>query len=84
MPTGVQAAVVAQALRLALIGIALGTAASLVASRWIASLLFGTRPTDPLTFAGIVLLLAFVALVAGYVPARRVSGIDPMIALRNS
>ena len=80
----VQAAVVAQALRLALIGIVLGTAASLVASRWIASLLFGTRPTDPLTFAGIVLLLAFVALVAGYVPARRVSGIDPMIALRNS
>lgn len=78
----VQIAVVAKALRLAFIGIALGTAASFVAARWISSLLFATEPSDPLTFVSIVLLLGVVALVAGYVPARRASRIDPMIALR--
>jgi ABC-type antimicrobial peptide transport system permease subunit len=50
----------------------------------IASLLFGTAPTDPATFLGVVLVLAAVALVAGYVPARRASRIHPMIALRSS
>jgi ABC-type lipoprotein release transport system permease subunit len=50
----------------------------------IASLLFGTAPTDLVTFAGMAGLLAAVALVAGYVPAHRASRIDPMVALRNS
>jgi predicted permease len=79
----VQAGVIGGAMRLALMGIALGGLASVAAARWIAALLFGTKPTDPATFAGIVLLLAAVALVAGYVPARRASRIDPMLALRN-
>ena len=80
----VQFGVVAKALRLALIGIALGTIGSYVTAKWISSLLYGTKPNDPATFAGIVLLLAVVASVAGYIPARRASRIDPMIALRSS
>jgi len=80
----VQLSVLARTMALALIGIAFGAVASLVAARWIASLLFGTSPADPVTFAGIVLLLGAVAIIAGYLPARRASRIDPMIALRNS
>ena len=79
----VQVGIVQGTLRLALVGIALGTAASFVVARGIASLLFGTEPTDPATFAGMILLLACIALVAGYIPARRASHMDPMIALRD-
>jgi predicted permease len=80
----VQLSVIAKTLRLALVGIALGTIGSLAAAKWIKSLLFGTTPTDPVTFAGIVLLLGVVACVAGYIPSRRASRIEPMIALRTS
>jgi predicted permease len=80
----VQYGVMSQALRLALAGVAIGTAGSVIAARWIASLLFGTEPTDPVTFAGIVLILSTVALAAGYLPARRASRIDPMVALRTA
>ena len=80
----VQLGVVGEALRVALIGVALGTIAAFATARWIASLLFGTRPADPATFAGIVLLLCAVALAAGYIPARRASRIDPAAALRTS
>ena len=79
----VQLDVLQKTLRMALIGIAVGTVASLVASQWIASLLFGTRPTDPMIFGGMVLLLGAVAFIAGYIPARRASRIDPMVALRS-
>ena len=78
----VQFDVVAKALGLAVIGIALGTAGSLAPTKWIASLLFNMEPNDPLTFSGIIVLLAMGALVAGYIPARRASRIDPMIVLR--
>jgi predicted permease len=67
---------------LAAIGIALGAGVSLALARVINSLLFATSATDPLTFAVMVALLATVALVAGYLPARRASRIDPMRALR--
>jgi ABC-type antimicrobial peptide transport system permease subunit len=80
----VLAGVLGRTLRLALAGIAVGLVGSLAVARMIASLLFGTAPTDLVTFAGMAGLLAAVALVAGYVPAYRASRIDPMVALRNS
>jgi predicted permease len=80
----IQLDVIAKTLRLTLVGVALGTLASLVAARWIASLLFETVPIDLITFAGTIFLLSCVAFVAGYIPARRASRIDPMIALRSN
>lgn len=80
----VQIGVIARALRLTFVGVAAGSVGSLAAARWIESLLFGTSPTDPETFACIVLLLGAVALVAGYIPARRASRIAPIIALRTN
>jgi predicted permease len=78
----VQLGVIWNTLRLALIGIAVGVFASVVVARLIASLLFRTAPSDPLAFAGMVILLGAVALLAGYLPARRASKIHPMVALR--
>ncbi len=69
---------------LAITGIVLGTVASVIVGRWIASLLFGTQPTDPATFAGMILVMTAVALIAGYIPARRAARIDPMVALRGN
>ena len=80
----VQLGVIRQTLRMAVIGIVVGAIASVAVATLIASLLFGTAPTDFLTFAAITTLLVFVALIAGYIPARRASGIDPMVALRNN
>ena len=80
----VRLSVTAKALRLAFAGVAIGAMGSFAAAKSIASLLFGTRPTDPPTFVGIVLLLCIVAVIAGYIPARRASRIDPMLALRSN
>jgi predicted permease len=80
----VQLDVILQTVRLAVIGIVVGTVFSFAASRLIASLLFGTKPSDPTTFAGMVVLLGAMALIAGYVPARRASRIEPMVALRSN
>ena len=80
----VQRDVIWKTLKLALIGIVLGTVASLFAAKAIAALLFGTAPTDPAAFAGMVVLLGAVALAAGWIPARRASRINPMVALRNN
>jgi predicted permease len=80
----VQMGVIGKTLLLALIGIATGTVASFAISSLIASLLFGTRATDQATFLSMILLLLLVALVAGYIPARRASRINPMVALRNN
>jgi putative ABC transport system permease protein len=63
-------------------GTCLGMAGSIFLVRLIAKLLFGTAPLDPLTFAAVPLLLTVVALTASYVPARRATHVDPMIALR--
>jgi putative ABC transport system permease protein len=74
--------IVRQGLTLTLIGVALGVAASLAAVRALNRLLFGVSPTDPVTFVAVVVILGFVALAACFIPARRASRIDPMVALR--
>ena len=74
--------VVGNGLRLAGLGLAIGLVLALVLSRTLSSLLFNTASTDPVTFLGVVLVLAAVALLATYLPARRASHIAPVEALR--
>jgi putative ABC transport system permease protein len=80
---GVVALVVAGGARLVLAGIALGLPVAWLASRWIESLLFGLRPTDPVTMAAAIAALLIAAYVAAYLPARRASRVDPLVALRH-
>jgi ABC-type antimicrobial peptide transport system permease subunit len=80
----VQRGVMGGAVRLVLAGMGLGLAVSIGVVRAIESLLFGTAPTDPATFAAILALLTAVACAAGYVPAWRASRIQPMSALRSN
>ena len=68
--------------RVALLGVAAGVLASLALTRLMKSLLFGTSATDPLTFAGVALLLIAVSLLACYLPARRAAKVNPIVALR--
>jgi len=71
-----------QGMTLALIGVALGLIASFVLTRLMRTLLFNIDPKDPLTFTTVAALLAFVALLACFFPARRATKVDPMVALR--
>jgi len=74
--------VLRQAMTLAGLGIAIGLGAAFGLTRYLASLLYGVKPTDPLIFASVAILLGFVAFLASYLPARRVLRVDPVTSLR--
>jgi len=69
-------------MRLASIGLALGLVGALAATRLLSSLLYRVRPTDTITFTAVSVILLVVALMASYLPARRATRVDPMVALR--
>jgi len=71
-----------EGLRLAVVGVVIGIAGALGVTRLIASLLFAVRPADPLTFVCVSVLLVGVAHISSYIPARRATKVDPMVALR--
>jgi predicted permease len=83
-PGAVRRMVVLQGVRLALVGVVIGTGAAFGLSRYMSSLLFGVQARDPLVFIGVPVLLAVVAVVAVWVPAGRASKVDPLGALRAS
>ena len=74
--------VVTQGMMLAMVGVAIGLAAALYLARLITTFLFGVEATDPLVFIGVPIVLTFVAFIAVWLPARRASQVDPLIALR--
>jgi ABC-type antimicrobial peptide transport system permease subunit len=77
-----QASIILQTLKLAALGLSIGVAASWVLGRMLSGLLFGVTATDPVTFLSMLGVLTLVAALAGYIPARRASRIDPLTALR--
>jgi putative ABC transport system permease protein len=74
--------IVGQGFKLTLIGVGMGIVGALMLTRFVSSLLYGVRPRDPVTFLTVSLLLAGVALIASYIPARRATKVDPTVALR--
>jgi putative ABC transport system permease protein len=78
----IRSLVARRGLLLTLAGAAVGIAVAVGVTRYLQTLLYGVQPTDPWTFACIVILLGAVALFASYIPARRAMRVDPMVALR--
>src|SRR6266480_1285702 len=78
----VRGMILAQTIKLTVLGVAIGLAGAFVVARFLTSLLFGVGTHDPVTFFGVALLLILVAVVAAYVPARRAMRVDPIVALR--
>ena len=74
--------VLGQGLRISLVGLVVGLAIALGVTRVIAAMLYGVKPTDPVTFGGVSVLLTAVALLASYLPARRAAKVEPLVALR--
>jgi putative ABC transport system permease protein len=81
-PRDVLQLVLGQAVTLVLSGLVIGVVAAMLLTRLLANLLFDVKPTDPATFAAVSLLLAVVAMLSCYIPARRAMRVDPMVALR--
>ena len=81
-PEKVRGMIVFQGMRLALIGVLIGVTAALGLSRFMASLIFGVKPWDPVVFVSVTVVLSVVSLLATYIPARRAAHVDPLIALR--
>lgn len=82
-PRNILRLIMEQGMALAAIGVAIGIAGALAASRLLVTLLFGVTPLDPLTYAGVTLLLLSVAAIACYLPARRAMRLNPISALRH-
>jgi putative ABC transport system permease protein len=80
--TDVLRVIVGHGVRLALLGLSIGVLAAAVVTRWMSSVLFDVKPTDPLTFVAVAVVLGGVAFIASYIPARRAMRVDPMVALR--
>lgn len=74
--------VLGETMKLVLAGVVVGVPAALAASRLLSSILFGLKATDPVSLSAVVALLSLVALLAGLIPARRATKVDPMVALR--
>jgi putative ABC transport system permease protein len=81
-PVNVRHMVVGTSVRLASVGVAIGVGLAIVAARFISTLLFGIEPTDPTTLGVVAVVLLATAAFAAWVPARRATAVDPMIALR--
>jgi len=81
--SSVLALVLGQGLAAAMAGVGIGIVAALALTRFLSSLLFGVKPNDPLTFGIVALVLAGIALLAAYIPARRATEVNPMVALRH-
>jgi ABC-type antimicrobial peptide transport system permease subunit len=81
-PSGILSLILKQAMRPVVLGIVIGFAICAAASRFMSVMLYGISPFDPVTFTGVALFLAAIALLACYLPARRATRVDPMEALR--
>jgi ABC-type antimicrobial peptide transport system permease subunit len=78
----VRSMILAQTLKLTVVGVAIGLAGAFGVARFLTSLLFGVGTHDPVTFLGVAVFLILVAVVAAYVPAQRAMRVDPIVALR--
>jgi len=74
--------IIRQGVRMTLAGVGVGLAGGIALTRFLSALLYGVSPSDPVTFASVSLILAAVAVFACYIPARRATRVDPMVALR--